>query len=194
MIPELQVTTHYSFLRGASSPEELFATAAILGIPALGIVDRNSLAGIVRCWEAAKATGVRMIVGARLDLRDGTSLLVYPTDRAAYSRLTRLLSLGKGRAGKGACDLGREDVAAWAEGLVAILLTDMADERLADGLAWVAATFGDRGYAALTRRFRPDDHVHLDAIAGAARAAGVATVATGTCSTTRRTGASCRTS
>ncbi len=54
---ELQVTTHYSFLRGASSCEELFATAALMGIEALGIVDRNSLAGIVRAHEAAKATG-----------------------------------------------------------------------------------------------------------------------------------------
>jgi DNA polymerase III alpha subunit len=98
---ELQVTTHYSFLRGASSPEELFAAAAALGITALGIVDRNSLAGIVRAHEAAKATGVRLIVGCRLDLQCGTSLLVYPADRPAYARLCRLLTLGKGRAGKG---------------------------------------------------------------------------------------------
>ena len=65
---ELQVTSHFSFLRGASSAEELFATAALLGIPALGITDRNSLAGIVRAHEAAKVTGVRLVVGCRLDL------------------------------------------------------------------------------------------------------------------------------
>ena len=100
---ELQCTSHFSFLRGASSCEELFATAAELGIEALAIADRNSLAGIVRAHEAAKATGVRLIVGCRLDLADGTSLLVYPTDRAAYARLCRLLSLGKRRGGKGAC-------------------------------------------------------------------------------------------
>src|SRR3954470_8411881 len=101
---DLQVTTHYSFLRGASSPEELFSAAALLGIKALGIVDRNSLAGMVRAHEAAKATGLRLIVGCRLDLQCGTSLLVYPTDRLAYARLCRLLSLGKHRAGKGKCD------------------------------------------------------------------------------------------
>jgi len=67
---ELQVTTHFSFLRGASSAEEIFATAAALGIDALGVVDRNSLAGIVRAWEAAKATGVRLVVGCRLDLKE----------------------------------------------------------------------------------------------------------------------------
>src|SRR3954469_14247650 len=102
---ELQVTTHYSFLRGASSPEELFSAAALLGIKALGIVDRNSLAGIVRAHEAAKATGVRMIVGCRIDLECGTSLLIYPTDRPAYGRLCRLLTMGKTRAGKGNCHL-----------------------------------------------------------------------------------------
>ena len=73
---ELQVTTHFSFLRGASSPDELFAAAARLGLPALGVVDRHSVAGIVRAWDAEKATGVRAIVGARLDLADGTALLV----------------------------------------------------------------------------------------------------------------------
>ena len=102
---ELQVTTHFSFLRGASSVEELFAQAALLGIGALGIADRHSLAGIVRAHEAAKVTGVRAVIGSRLDLTDGAALLVYPTDRAAYGRLCRLLTLGKGRAGKGGCAL-----------------------------------------------------------------------------------------
>src|SRR5881392_177277 len=121
---ELQVTTHFSFLRGASSPEELFSAAALLGIKALGIVDRNSLAGMVRAHEAAKATGVRLVVGCRLDLQSGTSLLVYPTDRQAYARLCRMLTVGKVRAGKGACHLGWQDVEAWAEGLLAVLLPD----------------------------------------------------------------------
>ena len=98
---ELQVTTNYSFLRGASHPEELFTQAAALGISALGVADRNSVAGIVRAWEAARTTGVRLVAGARLDLVDGAALLAYPTDRPAWSRLCRLLSLGKGRAGKG---------------------------------------------------------------------------------------------
>ena len=97
---ELQVTSHFSFLRGASSCEELFAQAALLGIEALAIVDRNSLAGVVRAHEAAKTTGIRLIVGCRLDLADGASVLVYPTDRPAYARLCRLLSLGKRRSGK----------------------------------------------------------------------------------------------
>lgn len=92
---ELQVTSHFSFLRGASSCEELFAQAAMLGIEALAITDRNTLAGIVRAYEAARTTGVRLVAGCRLDLADGTSVLVFPTDRPAYSRLCRLLSEGR---------------------------------------------------------------------------------------------------
>ena len=73
---ELQVTSHFSFLRGASSAEELFATAAAMGIEALAVTDRNTLAGIVRAHEAAKEAGVRLIVGCRLDLACGMSVLV----------------------------------------------------------------------------------------------------------------------
>ncbi|MDB5510854.1 MAG: polymerase alpha subunit, partial [Enterovirga sp.] len=179
LIPELQVTTHFSFLRGASSPEELFSAAALLGIPALGIVDRGSLAGIVRAWEAAKTTGVRLVVGTRLDLREGAALLVYPTDLAAYSRLTRLLSLGKARGGKGRCDLSWDDLPAWSEGQHAVLLTDMPDGTLPADLARLRAIFGRRASCALTRRFRPDDHLHLAGVAALAAAARVRTVATG---------------
>ena len=118
---ELQVTSHFSFLRGVSSAEELFATAAVLGIEAIAVVDRNSLAGIVRAYEASRVTGVRLIVGCRLDLEDFPSVLVYPTDRAAYGRLCRLLTVGKARAGKGKCSLFIDDVAAWSEGLIAVL-------------------------------------------------------------------------
>src|SRR3954465_8794353 len=143
MYAELQVTTHFSFLRGASSPQELFEQAKLLGITALGITDRNSLAGIVRAYEASRGTGVRLIVGCRLDLIDGTSLLVYPTDRAAYSRLCRLLSIGKSRGGKGKCFLTWDDVVAWNEGLLAILLGDELDESLNANLARLKSLFGN---------------------------------------------------
>ena len=96
---ELQVTSHFSFLRGASSPEELFSAAALLGHSALGLTDWGGVPGIVRGWRGQKATGVRMIAGARVDLTGGRALLLYPTDRAAWSRLTRLLSVGKARGG-----------------------------------------------------------------------------------------------
>ncbi|WP_028002785.1 MULTISPECIES: error-prone DNA polymerase [Sinorhizobium] len=158
---ELQVTTHFSFLRGASSAEELFATAKLMGIEALGIVDRNSLAGIVRALEASRATGLRLVVGCRLDLQDGMSILVYPTDRAAYSRLTRLLTLGKGRGGKANCILHLDDVALYAEGLIGILVPDLADETCAVQLRKMADVFGDRAYVSLCLRRRPNDQLRL---------------------------------
>jgi error-prone DNA polymerase len=176
---ELQVTSHFSFLRGVSSAEELFATAAMLGVKALAVVDRNSLAGIVRAYEASRVTGVRLIVGCRLDLEDFPSVLVYPTDRAAYGRLCRLLTVGKARAGKGKCSLFIADVAAWSEGLVAVLLTDKPSDQLPDHLQQMKAIFGDRAYCALTRRFRPDDAAHLHDIATMAWQARVPTVVTG---------------
>src|SRR3546814_2983224 len=76
---ELQLTSHFSFLRGASSPEELFAAATLQGHEALGLADWGSVAGVVRGWEAQKATGVRMIPGARVDLTYGRALLLYST-------------------------------------------------------------------------------------------------------------------
>jgi error-prone DNA polymerase len=176
---ELQTTTHFSFLRGASSPEELFSAAALLGLPALGVADRNTLGGLVRAWDAQKVTGVRAVVGCRLDLVCGTALLVYPTDREAYSRLCRLLSVGKGRAGKGACHLHWSDVEDWCEGLIGVLVPDRADADTEQALARTAKVFGDRAYMALSIRRRPRDAVRLRGLARLAEAARVPTVATG---------------
>jgi len=175
---ELQATTHFSFLRGASSAEELFAAAALLGISALGVVDRHSVAGIVRAWDAAKTTGVRSIVGCRVDLPDGTALLLYPTDRAAYGRMCRLLSTGKERAGKGACHLDWPDIEDWNTGLIAILVPDRADAVTAAALARTRRIFCDRAYMALTIRRRPRDAVRLRDLANLAASARVPTVAT----------------
>lgn len=88
---ELQCASHFSFLRGASSCEELFSQAAVCGLDALAITDRNSLAGIVRAHVAAKVTGVRLIVGCRLVLTDGSEVLVYLMGRAEANE--RLLPL-----------------------------------------------------------------------------------------------------
>ena len=120
---ELDVTTNFSFLRGGSHGEELVATARALGLTAIAVTDRNTLAGVVRAHLAAREVGgIKFIVGARLDLKDAPSLLVYPRDRAAYGRLCRLLTLGQRRAEKGHCTLFLDDVAAHADGLICIVL------------------------------------------------------------------------
>ena len=176
---ELQVTSHFSFLRGASSPDELFSAAALLGHKALGIADLGSVAGVVRAWEAQKATGVRLIAGTRVVLDDGRQLLLYPTDRPAWSRLSRLLTVGKSRAGKGGCTLGWSDVAAWSDGLIAILLPDLPGERTAHHLDELREVFGTRAYCSLALRRRPDDAMRLHELARQAGAARIRAVATG---------------
>ncbi|WP_182422071.1 error-prone DNA polymerase [Aureimonas sp. ME7] len=175
---ELQVTSHFSFLRGASSCEELFATASLMGIEALAVVDRNSVAGIVRAHEAAKTTGVRAIVGCRLDLADTLPVLVYPTDRAAYSHLCRLLTLGKSRGGKARCILQWDDLVSHGEGLIAVLIPDDADEDLGRQLRRLREAFGTRAYVALTLRRRPNDQLRLHDLSTMAQAMRVPTVVT----------------
>src|SRR5947209_10921356 len=125
---ELAVTTNFSFLRGASHAEELVEHAETLGIAALGIADRNSVAGVVRAHVAArelaeKERNIKIIVGARLVFADHTpDILAYPRDRAAWGRLTRLLSLGKLRAQKGDCSLGVADLMDFIAGLNLIVM------------------------------------------------------------------------
>jgi error-prone DNA polymerase len=175
---ELQCTSHFSFLRGASSAEELFAQAAILGIEAMAVADRNSLSGIVRAHEAAKTTGTRLVVGCRLDLADGMSLLVYPTNRPAYSRLCRLLSVGKKRGGKAKCVLEWADVVDWNGGLIAVLVPDGADDVCARRIRKLRDVFGDRAYLALTLRRRPNDQLRLHELTNLAQRYRVPTVVT----------------
>jgi error-prone DNA polymerase len=126
---ELAVTTNFSFLRGASHPHEFAETATHYGYAAIGIADRNTLAGVVRAYGALNQmredTGraARLLVGSRLVFVDGTpDILAYPTDRTAYGRLCRLLSAGKARAAKGECILTLDDLLAWQEGLLLAVL------------------------------------------------------------------------
>ena len=125
---ELAVTTNFSFLRGASHPEELVAQAITLGLDAIGIADRNSLAGVVRAHlflrhNGEAASGLRVLPGTRLVFCDGTpDILAYPRDRAAWGRLCRLLTIGNIRAEKGSCRLMLEDLLAWQDGMQLIAL------------------------------------------------------------------------
>lgn len=127
---ELQVTTNFSFLRGASHPAELVEQAAALGHRSIAVTDRNSFAGIVRAHIAAKKHGIKLIPACRLDLQDGPSLLAYPTDRDAYGRLSSLLTVGNRRADKGSCHLSKNDVYRYQKGIQFIIVPP---ERLTTG-------------------------------------------------------------
>ena len=184
---ELQAVSNFSFLRGASHADELVKRAVELGLAALGIADRNSLAGAVRAHVAAKAAGLHLLVGARLDLASGFSLLCYPRDRAAYGRLCRLLTLGQRRAVKGGCVLHMEDVEAHAEGQVLIALPPDHPGReggkdCTEGLTAMLTRlrrFHDGPlYLAAHMLFRGNDRSRLNRLAGLARHHSIPLVAT----------------
>ena len=183
---ELQVTTNFSFLRGASHGEELVAQAKALGLSAIAVTDRNTLAGVVRAHVAAKELGMQLIVGARLDLRDGFSLLCLPRDRAAYGRLSRLISLGQMRAPKGDCALWLADVAAYSEGQVFIVLPleawDYRDavEAFEADLRRIRSALGAADlYLAATHFHRGDERARIAGLADLAGRSGMRLVATG---------------
>jgi error-prone DNA polymerase len=201
---ELQATSNFSFLRGASHPEELVEQAKALGHAAIAITDRNSLAGIVRAHVAAREHGIRFIVGCRLELEGGQSLLCYPTDRAAYGRLTRLLSRGKRRAAKGECRLFHEDLVEFGERQLLVALPPDSfvvpakagtqnkrptvaldsrfrgndDDDFAAFLRRLKSDFGDRVYLGAQHLYRGDDAARLHRLDALAKEAGIPLVAT----------------
>jgi len=116
---ELHAKTNFSFLEGASHPDELVRRAAELKYAALAVTDRNSLAGVVRAHVAAKEVGLKLVIGAEITPVDAPPVVLWATDRAAYGRLARLITCGRRRAEKGQCRIALEDVAEHAEGLIA---------------------------------------------------------------------------
>ncbi len=175
---ELAAASNYSFLRSASHPGELVATAAELNYAAIGIADRNTLAGVVRAHVAAKEAGLKLLVGARLVPEDGPEVLCYPADRAAYGRLTRLLTLGKRRARKGACSLGLADLLAHAQGQTFIVMApENLDEAFRAVLTRLGAALPGACFLAGQVLYRGDDARRLARLAELAEACGTPLVA-----------------
>jgi len=165
---ELHTTTNFSFLRGASHPEELVAYAATLGYTEIAITDRNTLAGVVRAHAAARRHNIRVIPGCRLDLLDGPSLLALPENIRGWADLCALLSEGNLRAEKGLCYLYKEDVFARAGNLQFIVLPPEAldaDFRFPmsfeSSLSHYQKVFGEKLSLAATRRYNGDDAKQL---------------------------------
>jgi len=175
---ELAVTTNFSFLRGASHPAEYVSQAALLGQAAIGIADRNTLAGMVRAHTQARDIGSRLLVGARLVPRKGPEMICYPTDRAAYGRLSQLLSLGKMRAEKGDCDLTLADIEAHAEGSLFILLPpDSPDAGFEATLTRLARLWPGRCYLAVRYHYGGRNREHLARLDALGAACGAPIVA-----------------
>ena len=182
---ELQAASNFSFLRGASHPGELVVGADALGMEAVGVCDRNSLAGVVRAWMAnrdLKETGskIRALTGCRLDFADGSpSLLVYPSDREAYGRLTRLLTVGQLREKKGDCRLHWEDYLAHCEGQLALVVPpDHLDDAFERDIVRIGKELSGDVWLAAARRYGARDLKRLSHLAGLAEVARVPMVAT----------------
>ncbi|MBY0380424.1 MAG: error-prone DNA polymerase [Xanthobacteraceae bacterium] len=185
---EIGVTTNFSFLRGASHPQEYVHKASRYGLYAIGIADRNTLAGVVRAYGELgnKSRKVRynpkLLVGARLVFDDGTpDILVYPRDRVAYGRLCRLLSKGKLRAGKGECQLKFDDLAEFSEGQLFVLMPSYRFEsaRLLRTLDALTKLPAEGVWLAATMFFRGDDRRRLLRLERLATTARVPLIATG---------------
>ncbi|SDX55531.1 error-prone DNA polymerase, DnaE-like [Ruegeria halocynthiae] len=214
---ELCVTTNFTFLTGASHPEEMVTRAAELGLKAIAITDRNSLAGVVRGWSALKelrreAEGAvqirsqhrldsssrqevghvqpidkpdvpalpKLIVGCRLVLRDSAvHWLALPRDRAAYQRLTRLLTLGKRRAEKGECHLDMKDMLGACQGMILIALPPAGLQQAIPDVQRIRRQFPNAVFLGATPRYDGSDRAYLAACARAAQKASAPMVAVG---------------
>ena len=147
--------TNFSFLEGASHPEELIEHAQAVGVTTLAITDRDGVPGIVRAHVAAKEHGVRIVVGSEITIRDGSTLVLLAQDRAGYANLCRLVTKGRLRSAKGSCVVEIDEVAAHAAGLCALWTGDPLDPSL------LHDAFGGRLYARIARHRRRDRRLAL---------------------------------
>ena len=178
---ELAATSNFSFLRGASHPEELVAEAARLGLCGLSVTDRNTLAGVVRAHMAAKEADLAFAPGCRLVFADATpDILVWPQDRAAYGRLCELLTAGKRRAPKGECHLSLEDLITHGDGLImAVVLPAVLPVREPACFGPLTERFPGQLYLAASWHYGATDQRLLEALSRLAQKAGLPLLAVG---------------
>ena len=177
----LYCKSHYSFLEGASHPEELLERAAELGIGSLCLTDRDGVYGIVRAHVKARELGLHLIIGARMTVADSSSILLLAADGTGYAHLCRLISAGRLRSPKGKSVVEWREICAHAGGLMALwggedsLLVREPDP------AFVARdlrdAFGDRLYALVTRHRRAEEARQERRLRERARRYGIPTVA-----------------
>jgi len=176
---ELAITSNFSFLHGASHGDELVAQAVALGLEAIGVADRNSFAGIVRAHKAAKDQGLRFLPGVRLITQDGFEIVTYPTDRPAYARLCRLLTLGNRGAPKGACYLTLHNIVSYGEGQCFIAMSPPTPGKAFEAsLRELFEHFPDHVWLGANRLYTGDDKRRLKELARIATDVGVPLVAT----------------
>ncbi|HET8942666.1 MAG TPA: error-prone DNA polymerase [Rudaea sp.] len=174
---ELHCLSAFSFQRGASSARELFARAKAMGYSALAITDECTLAGIVRAWEAARETGIALIVGSEVRLTDGLKLVLLVTNQDTYSALCHLITVARRAAPKGEYKLSREQLVDLPPGLLALWIPASTDA-VADG-QWLRSIFPDRCWLAIELHRGPDDAIRLRDLCRLAEHVGMPAVAAG---------------
>ena len=175
---ELHCLSNFSFLRGASHPEELVQRAAELGYAALALTDECSFAGIVRAHREIRRLELplKLVIGAELQLADGPRLVLLVRDRAGYAALSRLITQARRAATKGEYRLCRDDLAGGLPGCFALLVPEHEHDALTDAL-WLRAAFGEYARLAIELADGPDDAARLAALLHIAEAAGVPALA-----------------
>ena len=174
---ELHCLSNFSFLRGASHPEELIARAQELSYSALALTDECSFAGVVRAHVAAKECGLPLIIGSEIRLDHGPKLVLLATDREGYGNLAELITRGRRRSAKGRYLLETRDLEQGLPGCLALLLPgvepDVGEAR------WLAERFAGRAWIAVELLYGPDDRARLTALRELGRACGLPLVAAG---------------
>src|SRR5215469_12492597 len=180
---ELVSASNFSFLHGASHPEELIAAAQAQGLPAIALTDRNTLSGVVRAHIVAKANKVRFITGTRLILQNTVEIACLPTNRAAYGRLCQLLTIGNLRGAKAECHLGLDDVVQFGEGQIFIALPGAEEPtgEFIDSLETLVKRFPRSTYLGATLFFDGEDQRRLVRLASLSQETRVPLVAVGDC-------------
>jgi error-prone DNA polymerase len=177
MYAELHCLSNFSFLRGASRPEELVARAAELGYRALALTDECSVAGVVRAHVAARELGVKLLVGAEFALADGLRVVLLAPDRAAYGDLSEVITAARRGAKKGAYRLTRDDLAAHVDRCLALWLPDESAD--ADHLEWLQGVWPQRSWIAVESLLNGCDRERLEQLQALGNRFGVPLVAAG---------------
>jgi error-prone DNA polymerase len=177
MVPnyaELHCLTNYTFLRGASNPEELVHRAVELGYSALAVTDECSVAGVVRAHVAAKKTKLRLIVGSEITLAEGMKLVLLAKDIRGYETLCELITRARRAAPKGEYRLAREDFPEQLEGLAALWVPGHEEEG-----RWLASRFPGNAFVAVELHRGPDDSARIARLEALGREVGLPCVAAG---------------
>ncbi|MGI6856879.1 error-prone DNA polymerase [Mesorhizobium sp. 1B3] len=173
---EFAVQSNFSFLRGASKPEELVVSARLLGFSAVGLADRNTVAGVVRAWQQAKVDKIPYHPGCRLVFSDGApDILAYPRDRAGWGHLCRMLTEANMRGEKGNPDLRRDDLFEWGDRMSLAVLPDLAvhGEEDAAFLNALKNRFGDALWLAVSPDYSGNDRFRLEQAAALSASLGL---------------------